>query len=64
MSDNSAAAYTVAECLVRLKLGRDKLYREIKAGRLRARKVGRKTLILDSDIMEYLRGLPTIGGGR
>src|SRR5262245_6050302 len=29
-----------------------------------ARKVGRKTLVLDSDLAAFLEGLPTIGGGR
>jgi excisionase family DNA binding protein len=66
MSDNSSAttaAYSVAEALVRLSLSRDTFYRLIREGKLSARKVGRKTLILDSDLRAFLEGLPTIGGG-
>jgi excisionase family DNA binding protein len=60
----ATAAYTVAECLVRLKLSRDKFYQEIRAGRLRARKLGRRTLILDSDLRAFLESLPRLGGDR
>jgi excisionase family DNA binding protein len=66
MSDKSSAttaAYTVAEALVRLNLSRDTFYRLVREGRLRARKVGRKTLVLDSDLRQFLETLPTIGGG-
>ena len=39
---------------------RDKAYREIKAGRLRAVKRGRNTLILVEDPKTYLNSLPAI----
>jgi excisionase family DNA binding protein len=39
---------------------RAKLYQEIKAGRLRAVKVGRGTRILLSDFQAYLTALPPI----
>jgi excisionase family DNA binding protein len=39
---------------------RAKLYQEIKAGRLRAVKVGRCTRILISDFRAYLTSLPAI----
>ena len=40
-------------------LGRTFIYNEIKAGRLIARKAGRRTIILDSDYRAYLTALPT-----
>jgi excisionase family DNA binding protein len=66
MSDKASTttAYSVVEALDRLSLSRDTFYRLIREGRLRARKVGRKTLVLDSDIAAFLEGLPTIGGGQ
>jgi excisionase family DNA binding protein len=39
---------------------RDKAYKEIKAGRLRAVKRGRNTLILVEDLKKYLAALPAI----
>lgn len=65
MTNNATtAAYTVAEALDRLSLSRDTFYRMVREGRLRARKVGRKTLILDSDLKEFMESLPQIGGAR
>jgi excisionase family DNA binding protein len=39
---------------------RDKAYKEIRAGRLRAVKRGRNTLILVEDLKRYLSALPAI----
>jgi excisionase family DNA binding protein len=70
MTDKSSvtpAAYSVAEALVRLNLSRDTFYKLVREGKLTARKVGRKTLILDSDLCVFLEGLPKLGaadGGR
>jgi len=53
-------ALTISEAA---KLGgpkRDKAYKEIKAGRLRAVKRGRNTLILVDDLKTYLNSLPAI----
>ena len=53
-------ALTISEAA---KLGgpkRDKAYKEIKAGRLRAVKRGRNTLILVDDLKKYLTSLPAI----
>ena len=54
------AAYTIAQALVELSIGRDKLYKLIKGGRLPARKLGRKTLILADDLRAFLESLPAI----
>ncbi len=40
-------------------LGRTFIYKEIKAGRLLARKAGRRTIILDPDYLAFLTALPT-----
>lgn len=41
-------------------VGRTMLYAEIKAGRLVARKMGRRTLIAEADLERWLYQLPTI----
>jgi excisionase family DNA binding protein len=40
-------------------VGRSKLYEEISNGRLRARKLGRRTVILMADLEVWMEGLPT-----
>jgi excisionase family DNA binding protein len=51
-------AYTVEEAATATSLARQVIYDEINAGRLRARKRGRSTLILAADLREYLQSLP------
>jgi excisionase family DNA binding protein len=55
------SAYSVPEVLLRIGIGRDKLYTLIRSGELPARKVGRRTLIVASDLEAFLKALPTIG---
>jgi excisionase family DNA binding protein len=38
-------------------IGMTMLYAEIKAGRLKARKIGKRTVILRDDLLEYLNSL-------
>jgi hypothetical protein len=45
-------------------IGRTSTYAEIRAGRLKVRKVGRRTLIGDDDAEEWWRSLPEHHGGR
>jgi hypothetical protein len=40
--------------------GRTTAYREIKMGRLRVRKCGKRTLVLQDDAEAWLRSLPTV----
>ena len=52
-------AYSIAE-LVRIgPLSRSMLFEEIRSGRLRAVKAGRRTLILPPDFEQYLADLPS-----
>jgi hypothetical protein len=46
------AASRISNC------GRTLLYAEIKAGNLTARKIGRRTIILDEDLRRWLASLP------
>ena len=52
-------ALSIPEFLAAVPIGRTKLYEELKAGRLRAVKVGKRTLIL---ITEAERWLATLAG--
>lgn len=52
-------AHTVPQACERANLGRSKLYEEIKAGRLKVVKIGRKTLITEDTLRAYLRQMET-----
>ena len=52
-------AYAIAEIPHVAPIGRSKLFEEIAAGRLRVRRVGRRTIVLAKDLEEYLSLLPT-----
>lgn len=49
---------TIAEASVATRLGRTKLYELINAGALRARKIGKRTIILREDLDSFLSDLP------
>jgi excisionase family DNA binding protein len=51
-------AYPIDEFASALGVGRSKLYAEIKAGRLKAKKLGSRTLIKATDGQAYLDSLP------
>ena len=53
-------AMSIAEFCTRYGLGRTTVYEEIKSGRLRARKCGKRTLITDDDGEDWLRCLPMV----
>jgi excisionase family DNA binding protein len=55
------AAFSVPEIMVQIGLSRDKVYGLIREGKLKARKVGRRTLVTSTDLQEFLQALPTLG---
>jgi len=56
----SRRAFSVREFCRRYSIGRTNAYQEIAAGRLRAVKVGRRTLIAHNDAETWLAALPEI----
>ena len=53
-------AHTIPGVCMAIHAGRSKVYEEISAGRLKARKMGRKTIVLDPDLLDYLNNLPEL----
>jgi excisionase family DNA binding protein len=51
-------AWSIAEASNVSGLGRTKIYEAIAAGTLKARKCGKRTLILPDDLREFLTNLP------
>ena len=60
MLDSHKILYSIPEASAALSLGRTKIYTEIKEGRLRALKSGRRTLITAEAIQEYIASLPAL----
>lgn len=60
MEQQKKLALNVAEAAVFSGVCRDMIYEAIRNGQLRARKAGRRTLILRSDLEAYLRNLPRL----
>ena len=54
----AARAFSIADLVKRLPVGRSTIYEEIRAGRLRAVKLGSRTLVLDHDLSAWLNNLP------
>jgi excisionase family DNA binding protein len=55
------AAHTISEAAREAKIGRTLLYAFIRSGDLRARKIGRRTIITDDDLRTWLASLPVAG---
>lgn len=56
-------AMSIAEFCERYGPGRTKVYEELRSGRLRGRKIGKRTIITEDDAEEWLRHLPVIENG-
>ena len=52
-------ALTIPETCAESRIGRTKLYEAIREGQLVARKFGKKTIILRSDLRRFLSALPS-----
>jgi hypothetical protein len=59
-ADFSKLAYSIRELAKNGPIGRSSIYNQIAAGRLCARKIGRRTIILDEDWRAFLAGTPAI----
>jgi len=53
-------AYSLPEFCRRAKIGRTKLYEEVRAGRLTVRKLGKKNIVTAEEGRRYLETLPTL----
>lgn len=53
-------AFSVTEVAAHTGVCRDAIYGAIRAGQLKAKKFGRRTIILRSDLEDYLRSLPEL----
>ena len=51
-------AYTIPEATEAGAGGKTKIYEAIKAGELKAKKRGKRTIILAPDLVQYLESLP------
>lgn len=51
-------AYTIAEACALSRTGRTTLYAAIRRGELVARKLGKKTLIIDGELRRWVEQLP------
>ena len=49
---------TIQEACTYSGIGKTKLYEAINSGKLKARKAGKRTLILSDDLRDYLSSLP------
>lgn len=58
-------ALSINEALRRLSIGRTRLYELIGSGQISARKIGRRTVIIDTEIARFLAACPEPprGGG-
>jgi excisionase family DNA binding protein len=57
-------AMSIDQFCQRYEIGRTTAYAEIRHGRLRARKCGKRTIIADEDADDWLQQVPVIGGAR
>lgn len=53
-------AHRLPDFLRRYGIGRTHFYDEVRAGRLKARKLGGRTIVLEADAQEWLKGLPSL----
>jgi hypothetical protein len=59
-TDFSKFAYSISELANKGPIRRSSIYNQIAAGKLRARKIGRRTVILDEDWRAFLESTPVI----
>jgi excisionase family DNA binding protein len=55
-------ALSIHEVCAQTGIGRDTLYKAIRGGALKARKLGRRTIVSARDLDAFLQNLPSAGG--
>jgi hypothetical protein len=55
--------FTIPEFVAAARVCKSKVYEEIRAGRLRAQKCGRRTLITRGEAERFIRELPSVPAG-
>lgn len=53
-------AHRIRDAFRRIGIGPTKGYEEVNAGRIKVRKIGKSSIVLDEDLEAYLRSLPTL----
>jgi len=51
-------SYSISEVCKATSLGRTKIYQHLKRGELKSRKLGKRTIILKTDLDDFLNNLP------
>ena len=59
-SKHEAVGLSVKEAAEKSGVGRSTIYEAIASGKLKARKLGRRTIVLEADRREWLENLPVI----
>jgi excisionase family DNA binding protein len=59
-SDLQREGLSILEACTVAGIGRTKIYEAIAIGNLKARKYGKRTIILRSDLQNFLSGLPVV----
>jgi hypothetical protein len=62
-NDVRKIAYSVDDVVKLVGIGRSLLFEELAAGRILAKKIGRRTVILETDLSAWLKSLPEKGRG-
>jgi hypothetical protein len=60
-NDVRKIAYSVDDIVKLVGIGRSLLFEELAAGRILAKKIGRRTVILETDLSAWLKSLPEKG---
>jgi excisionase family DNA binding protein len=59
-SDLQREGLSILEASAVAGIGRTKIYEAISEGRLKARKFGKRTIVLRADLQTFLSGLPVV----
>ncbi len=60
LEPSHALAHTIEMAAKAATVGRTSIYEAINSGALKAKKIGRRTLILDEDLRAWLTSLPSM----